>query len=124
MRDTPIWWLAGHYGHTTDFDALALSDTDGDGLAAWEEHKAGTSPVDDEEHLGIRIVPVPDSAEEFVIRWNTASGRLYSVHSTTNLLLPWVTNLPWQPAHGTFDSYTNAVMPQERYFRIKVKPQP
>jgi len=121
---TPKWWLAAHYGHTNDFDALALSDTDNDGMAAWEEHKAGTSPVDDEEYFGISMVSTPGNAEPFVIRWNTVSGRLYSVHSTTNLLLPWITNLPWQPAHGTFDSYTNAGMQQQEYFRIRVKPQP
>jgi hypothetical protein len=40
----PEWWLAG-YGWTQDFEAAAESDSDGDGLAAWQEWKAGTDPT-------------------------------------------------------------------------------
>ncbi len=42
-NSTPHWWLA-QYGLPTS-DAGALSDTDGDGLAAWQEYLSGSDPT-------------------------------------------------------------------------------
>ena len=118
---TPEWWLAGYYGHTNDFDALALSDTDRDGMAAWKEHKAGTSPIDGGEYLQIREAALAAGADDFVISWNTVSGRLYSVYSTTNLLSSWITNLYRSPGDGLLKTYTNAHAEGRSFFRIGVK---
>jgi len=117
---TPEWWLAGYYGHTNDFDALALSDTDGDGMAAWQEHEAGTSPIDGGDVLRISEAAARTDTGDFLIRWNTVSGRLYSVYSTTNLLTPWVTNLFRSPGDGLPKTYTNTPAPGGHFFRIGV----
>ncbi len=42
-NNTPHWWLA-QYGLPTS-DAGALSDPDGDGLAAWQEYQSGSNPT-------------------------------------------------------------------------------
>jgi len=117
---TPEWWLAGYYGHTNDFDALALSDTDRDGMAAWQEHEAGTSPIDGGDALRISEAAAKTDTGDFLIRWNTVSGRLYSVYSTTNLLTAWVTNLFRSPGDGLPKTYTNTPAPGGRFFRIGV----
>jgi autotransporter-associated beta strand protein len=42
-NNTPYWWLA-QYGLPMT-DAGALGDTDGDGLAAWQEYQSGSNPT-------------------------------------------------------------------------------
>ena len=118
---TPESWLAHYYGDTDDFDALALSDTDGDGMVAWREHKAGTSPIDGDDVLRIGAAVVRTGTDDFVIGWSTVSGRLYSVYSTTNLLAPWVTNLLLGPGDGLPRNYTNTPALGRRFFRVGVE---
>ena len=42
---TPVSWLASYYP-STDPDVADWSDTDGDGMYAWQEYQAGTVPTD------------------------------------------------------------------------------
>ena len=83
---TPERWLAGFYA-TNDFDAAALTDTDGDGLLAWEEYQAGTDPTNAASVL--QVTAVVDDSGTYTIYWSSVVDRLYSVHRCTNLVGSW-----------------------------------
>lgn len=78
---TPATWLAAH-GLPVG-DGGALSDTDADGMAAWEEWTAGTVPTNPASRLAIQNAFRQDS--QFVFFWSPVSGRTYAVYHATNL---------------------------------------
>ncbi len=111
---TPEWWLA-QYGLETD-SAAALSDTDFDGLAAWQEYIAGTDPTNSTSALRVTASPQQE------LNWQAVSGRVYSVFWTTNLLesfQPLETNL----TSGTFTDVANKTSPQT-FYMLEVKMAP
>ena len=73
---TPIDWLDDYYDGP-DWDAAELDDSDDDGLLAWEEYIAGTSPVDGASVFA--IVAVARVAGYTELTLNTVSGRIYTV---------------------------------------------
>lgn len=116
---TPEWWLA-QYG-LTNFTSDAAADTDGDGLSTWQEYIAGTDPTNAASCLQITGGSV--NAQQAVIRWSSASNRLYSISRTTNLLEPFsilsgASNLPATPPENT---YTNPSGGNAAYYRIGVQ---
>jgi hypothetical protein len=62
----PHWWLAEN-GFSSPFDSAALSDSDGDGLLAWEEFYADTIPTNSASVL--RIIGVDSSVDGIRILW-------------------------------------------------------
>ena len=72
---TPLAWLAGH-GWTNDVDQAELSDTDGDGLAAWQEYIAGTVPTNRASRFTVSVDPRPGAMDVVV---ETQPGRTYRV---------------------------------------------
>ena len=114
---TPATWLAGHGLSVSD--AGALGDTDGDGMAAWEEHIADTLPTNASSRFALTSVrAVPGT----LLTWPQATGRLYSVHWSSNLL-------------GTFDvlatdlssgSFTDAAhgASERSFYRLNVRLAP
>jgi hypothetical protein len=99
---TPYWWLA-QYG-LTNFNAEAVDDQDKDGLSAWQEYIAGTDPTNIASSF--RIVENPRN----VLNWNAASGRLYSVYCSTNLL------------NGFQSLATDIAAPQSSYTNVTTVP--
>jgi len=114
---TPASWLA-QYGLDVS-DAGALSDTDGDGLTAWQEYIAGTLP-----NLGTSVFEIsnhwktPDGTG-YAFTWPVVSGRVYSVHWSSNLI-----SGVWSQMSGSANGvYTDAVHGAELngFYRIKVQ---
>jgi len=83
-RSTPERWLARYYPSTSDFEAAAMSDTDGDGAPAWMEHIMGTDPTN---RLSVLCVSNSWSGGQTVLCWPSASGRLYRVALSSNLVV-------------------------------------
>ncbi|MEI6169013.1 MAG: choice-of-anchor J domain-containing protein [bacterium] len=118
-NNTPLAWLADNSLEPSD--AGALSDTDNDGMAAWQEWIAGTSPT---QFLSVLAVSnIGSIANEPVIAWPTVTGRSYSVTWTSNLMttafIPLVTN-------NTTGVYTDAVhaVDPNAFYRIGVQMDP
>ena len=87
-NNTPKWWLyQANTNWSTNFDAAALSDFDGDGMSTWQEYLAGTDPMNSNSFLGFIAVTNPPSVSAgFVIQWSSVTGKWYHLDRSTNLL--------------------------------------
>jgi hypothetical protein len=102
----PATWLVQH--GLPESDAGAASDTDGDGLLAWQEYIAGTVPTN-----GNSVFALSNGwtgAQNIVIRWPAASNRNYQVTWSSNLVsgfeplsgdIPGPQNMFTDTIHGT-----------------------
>ena len=101
----PFAWLDDAFPRrafsTAEFNALALSDPDGDGLETWAEYLCGTDPSDPSSRLLATIDIAPDGAP--VVGWNLVNplpGSTCIVEGTPSLspAPTWSTNcLPSSP---------------------------
>jgi hypothetical protein len=100
---TPYWWLASH-GYTNDFEnAEALIGANG--IPLWHSYIAGLDPNDPNSQF--RLTVNSANGAGCVLNWNSVTGRVYTVWSSTSLVagfvpVPGATNLPW-----TIQSFTN-----------------
>ena len=119
----PNWWERLYCGHNTNM--VAGADDDGDGLSNLEEFVAKCSPTNPASVFEITDVEIPDPAtgDAWVLTWDTAPDRLYSVYCHTNLSTVWPTSAVYQVSGDGFPkSYTNTdhtVVP--RFYRIGVQ---
>jgi len=128
-HNTPKWWLYQmNTNWSTNFDAVAVGDQDGDGMPTWQEYIAGTDPMSASSVLALTIAltnggvtltlpSIPTSAQYQLQRY-------YALESTTNLISPvaW-TGIPgWTntPASGQPLVYTNTLSGSNLYFRASV----
>ncbi|MEI8310226.1 MAG: LamG-like jellyroll fold domain-containing protein, partial [Verrucomicrobiota bacterium] len=101
---TPVWWLA-QYGWTSNFDAAALADSDGDGQTTWQEYLAGTDPTDPASVLRVRIEADP-STGSILLSWSSISGKSYRIEQATDLAGSWTvqtSNVPATPPTNTHE---------------------
>lgn len=98
------------------------ADTDGDGYDDRSEHVAGTSGTDGDDMLALGMDPSGAESRPAAFRWRSATGRVYSVLYSTNLMGLWSAT-PLRVVHGdgTDQSFTNEdAMSTKGYFRLKV----
>jgi hypothetical protein len=110
---TPYWWLAS-FGYTNDFQN-AENIIGANGTPFWQSYIAGLDPTDPTSQLRLFI------ENATVLRWNSVTGRVYSLWQSTNLsepftLVPGASNLP-APAQ----SFTNPVNAPETFYRLGVR---
>lgn len=110
---TPHWWLAS-FGYTNNFDAAA-SSFGTNGLPLWQSYIAGLNPNDPASQLRLWI------ENESVLRWNTVSGRVYTLWQSTNVtaaftLIDTAQNLP-----ASVQRFTNTPAYPVEFFRLEVK---
>ncbi|HEY0548247.1 MAG TPA: hypothetical protein VGF13_01520, partial [Verrucomicrobiae bacterium] len=110
---TPYWWLAA-FGYTNDFEN-AENIIGANGIPLWQSYIAGLNPTDPTSQLRLSIEGAT------VLRWNSVTGRVYSLWQSTNLsesftLVPGASNLP-APAQ----SFTNPVNTPEAFYRLGVR---
>lgn len=122
-QGTPEWWLAEH-GFSNDFDLAELTDLDFDGMPAWKEFLANTDPTNDLSLLQFEQIDSAVDGNETVLRWQSASNRVYSIWRAANLPDGFghriATNLP---AHPPANVYTDAVDGIGiRFYRIEAGP--
>lgn len=99
----------------------AAADTDGDGYADRSEWIAGTAGADAADHLDLAVKATEDPGD-YLFRWLSASGRVYTVMNSTNLHAPWTP----VPAYVVFGDghvkyFTNsAVADGATFYRLQV----
>jgi len=121
---TPESWLAEHYPEAGDLDAVEISDTDGDGLEAWQEYIAGTLPGDALSVLELESGGAV-SEGQWLLRWPAISGRSYSLWFFTNPISPEdvpVVTSRLAGADGVM-ACTNAIPPEilRGFYRLTVR---
>jgi hypothetical protein len=108
----PYEWLAG-YG-LTNYDADAVADKDLDGVKTWQEYIAGTVPTN-----AASVFKVAQAVRN-VVTWSpVVTGRVYSVHWSTNLVKGFT-----ELAGNATSPHTNT-LPNSRvnHYQIKVRMQ-
>ena len=96
------------FGSLTNINAT--SDWDGDGFIDGHEYRAGTSPTNALSLLKFMSAE-PIAGDQVVIRWQSASNRIYGLWRSLDPALgfaPLATGLPATPPENT---YTDAVPP-------------
>lgn len=114
----PQAWLAG-FGLATN-DAGALGDADGDGMPAWEEYIAGTTPTQGGSCL--EITGAWQAPAGSVLSWPPSSGRVYAVQWRSNSLAG-----EWVPLPGSgWGIYTDVLHHVDRagFYRLSVRQAP
>ncbi len=98
-----------------------VRDTDGDGQSDFDEWVAGTGLDNGAERFDVNEIVFSTNVVQFILRWDTVTGRTYSVVSRTNLITgTWGTNLGGVIGDGTPKAYTNQDAIDNKYFRIRV----
>ncbi|HMP76243.1 MAG TPA: S8 family serine peptidase [Kiritimatiellia bacterium] len=90
------------FGSTTNIGIG--TDWDNDGFLDVDEYRAGTSPTNPASLLQLESTATAP-AGEVVIRWQSATGRVYGVSRSTNLMSgfsPLATNLPAFPPENVW----------------------
>ena len=102
----PYAWLDEfRLASAVDYEAAALADTDRDGMSAWEEYVAGSSPTNSASRFLTRIT-FENGAPHLEWTPDLGTARLYTVEGKAVL------------ADTIWVSPTNAA---SRFFRVKVK---
>lgn len=133
-NQTPNWWLyQANPDWSTNFDAAAIADADGDGQLTWQEYLAGTDP---RNPASVFRLTIAISNGQTVLSFPTIAPtaqyeglrRYYSLEYSTNLLssqawqgFPGGTNLP---SAGQTIVRTNPAGNVNRLFRAKVWLEP
>ncbi len=113
----PDWWESRYHLNPVE-PSDATADSDQDGSENYKEYLAGTTPDDSTSVLAINSLTPATSG--LLIKWNSVSNRIYSIHASTNLLsglwTPVSSNLPSTPPKNS-----HAIIPTEkrmRFFKI------
>ncbi len=115
---TPYWWLASN-GYTQNLEtAEALVGPNG--MAVWQSYVAGLNPNDPSSQFRVWLEPRA-AAIVSVLRWNTVTGRFYTVFQNTNLSQGFApvaiaSNLP-----ATIQSFTNLNNSPATFYRVQVR---
>ncbi len=117
----PDDWERAHFGSATGADRLA--DPDGDGLLNWEEHVAGTDPMDRASYLKIdSLAASPTTTVSFL----AVSNRTYTVHYTDGLPSGSWFVLAEVPARATnrVEQVPDLTATTNRFYRLVTPRQP
>jgi len=122
-RGTPEWWLAQH-GLTNDSpDHEELTDSDGDGLAAWQEFVADTNPNQADSVLAVTALGLV--GQQVRIEWKGGREALQFLERRSALDLasssePWTvvfTNRPpTAPQTNVLDTLSSG---EARFYRLR-----
>jgi hypothetical protein len=110
----PDDWQLQHFGSKVALWPRANNDSDGDGASDGQELLAGTDPNDPNSVLRVRIVPSPQGRR---LQWNTQSGAVYQVQSSTDFV-GWQNLGTPRFAAGTIDSVLLSNSSGAAFYRV------
>ncbi len=119
----PYSWLDSYYPSLVsdaDYENAANTDTDGDGFTGQEEYLTGTDPTDPLSlfaFTGSELAPAG-----FVITWNSVTGGLYTVSSSTDLVIPdWGAVASNIVGQVDTTSYTSTVSETKSFLKVELQ---
>jgi hypothetical protein len=119
-------WLRSRFDGTSLTNSAisgATADPDHDGLNNEQEYRAGTSPTNAASCLVLyALTNNPALPGEFVVRWQSVTGKTYSVLAATNLLTGFSSLTNGLPATPTVNVYTDKVNGAgQKFYRVGVE---
>ena len=99
-----------------------LGDTDDDGQSDGDEFVADVDPTDPDSFFTADLTTFTNTAG-IVIYWHSMTGRLYTVQTTPDLLIPW-TNMPgWVDVPGVVGTmaFTNNTPSLDDFYNVRVR---
>ena len=115
----PLTWLHTYYPFDTNYGFLAISDTDNDDMAAWQEYIVGSIPTNPLSFFKFsNIWKDTISSSSIVLSWEpSVSGRSYQVESAKQIDSSFSNRIEttW-PDSSCTDSMVNAAV----FYRIRV----
>ena len=119
VNGVPSAWLAG-YG-LDETNAIALSDSDHDGMLNWEEYLAGTDPVN--KASAFKITSFNSAGNQHVVEWQGVAGKTYSVWFSEDLTEnSWTSKATGITGVAPTTSETISTSSSKGFFRIQVEP--
>ncbi|MFC4994963.1 sulfatase-like hydrolase/transferase [Rubritalea tangerina] len=114
----PHWWFDEQGISGNDYETLANTDSDGDGVLNKDEWIAGSHPTNSQSLPSLQLVK---QGNTMTLEWPSHSNRRYFVESSTDL----INYTPYSGPHST-SSPLNSFSPtpnseQHRFFRIKIE---
>jgi hypothetical protein len=121
----PEWWLA-QFGWTNNFLVAATNDSDEDGMLAWEEWNADTSPTNFVSVLSITNVTVTNGGVR--VDWKGGVAATQYLDYADDLLEtpdPWHALLTSPPPTAVSTTYQHSGTVTGRFYRLRaVRPSP
>lgn len=117
---TPIPWLMS-YGFTNNFAAAELLDTNGNGLAVWQDYLAGLNPLDTNSTFAVQLTGGQTPPQ---ISFNTVVGRTYRIDWATDLTGPWTVlrdGIAGTGGNITFPDLRDLSQTQGMFYRVAVE---
>lgn len=98
-------------------------DPDHDGMLNRDEYWAGTNPTNPLSRLVLyQVAPNPAAAGEFLVSWQSATGRVYALQAATNLMTGFSLLTNGVPATPTVNVYTDTVDGAGlKFYRVRVE---
>jgi hypothetical protein len=126
-NETPVPWLRAYYANESDLTSLvarADQDTDGDGLAGWQEYIARTDPTLLTSSFLVGFDDPGAGPDPHVLTWWAATDRTYTIYFASNLLSGFeVIQSNMLPNADGMISYTDTVSRADRsiFYRVRVQ---
>ncbi len=120
-------WMRQYFPGEWNFDALAVLDTDADGMVTWEEYVARTIPTNTASVLRIDKPPVISNDGSHLtleLHFLSVSGRIYQAQSVPDMGGIWSNTGDFVTATGAFERI-RIVLPSSvnrSFFRVSVLP--
>lgn len=115
-------WEQEHFSNPTN--ATGSLDSDEDGFSNLQEFMANTDPTSSNRLLEVESNSnVTENREGFVVNWQSAPWRVYTLESSTNLVEGFSVRARRIPSTPPLNSYTDSVVGvSHRFYRIGVIP--
>jgi hypothetical protein len=114
---TPYWWLAS-YGYTSNQETV-VTNIGANGHALWQSYIAGLVPTNPASQLKFTSQFLLNETNA-VMTWNTVTGRLYTIWSSTNALTNYSPQSGASNMSATVQAFTNQIPPAtpQKYYRL------
>lgn len=114
---TPYWWL-GSYGYTSNQE-FVITNIGANGYPLWQSYIAGLIPTNPASQLKFASQFLLQKTN-VVMTWNTVTGRLYTIWSSTNALNNFAPQTGASNMPATVQAFTNPMLPNtpRKFYRL------
>jgi hypothetical protein len=118
-------WRIKFFGSTTNPDADAMADPDGDHVPNWKEFLAGTDPTNPDSKLELHRPNVRPDHRGLSLQWLTAPGKIYVVETAPSVdATVWTVVATGIVGDGNFHEIVDSLRDSDAFYRIRLQDQP